>query len=198
MVRSTLKKHKTPYVEISDEAAFYGPKIDVQVWSAIGKEFTLATNQVDFAQPIRFDLNYKNSNNEYEKPIIIHRAPLGTHERFIGFLIEHFAGNFPLWLSPNQITILPVSEQYNEHARKILISMKNYDIRTLIDERKEKIGRKIRDAEVKRTPYMIIVGEKEQTEQKISIRKRNVGDMGVFEVDKFIKMIKKDITNRTN
>ncbi len=198
MVRSTLKKHKTPYVEISDEAAFYGPKIDVQVWSAIGKEFTLATNQVDFAQPIRFDLNYKNSNNEYEKPIIIHRAPLGTHERFIGFLIEHFAGNFPLWLSPNQITILPVSEQYNEYARKILISMKNYDIRTLIDERKEKIGRKIRDAEVKRTPYMIIVGEKEQKEQKISIRKRNVGDMGVFEVDKFIKMIKKDITNRTN
>ncbi len=198
MVRKTLEKHKTPYIEISDEAAFYGPKIDVQVWSAIGKEFTLATNQVDFAQPINFDLKYKNSKNEYEKPIIIHRAPLGTHERFIGFLLEHFAGNLPLWISPNQVTILPVSDQYNDYARKILISMKNYDIRTLIDERREKIGRKIRDAETQRIPYMIIVGEREKQENKISIRKRNEGDMGSIDVDSFVKKIKNDIINRIN
>ena len=143
-------------------------------------------------------MKYKNSKNEYEKPIIIHRAPLGTHERFIGFLLEHFAGNLPLWISPNQVIILPVSDQYNDYARKILISMKNYDIRTLIDERREKIGRKIRDAETQRIPYMIIVGEREKKENKISIRKRNEGDMGSIDVDSFVKKIKNDIINRVN
>lgn len=118
MVRQVLIRSGIPYIEVSDEAAFYGPKIDVQIWSAIGREFTLATNQVDFAQPLRFNLKFMNSNNEEETPIIIHRAPLGTHERFIGFLIEHYAGNFPVWLAPAQVAVLPISDKYNVYCQK--------------------------------------------------------------------------------
>ncbi len=166
MVRKVLIESKIPYIEVPDEGAFYGPKIDVQVWSAIGREFTLATNQVDFAVPARFGLTYRNSQNQLETPICIHRAPLGTHERFIGFLIEHFAGNFPIWLAPNQVSILPISEKFNDYAKKVLQSLINSDIRGLVDVRDEKIGKKIRDAEIKKVPYMLIIGEKESNENR--------------------------------
>ncbi len=194
MVRDVLIKSGIPYQEVADEAAFYGPKIDVQVWSAIGREFTLATNQVDFSQPRSFNLSYTNSNNEPEIPIIIHRAPLGTHERFIGFLIENYAGNFPLWLAPEQITVLPISEKFGDYARKVLKYLNNCDIRCSIDERNEKIGRKIRDAEVKKIPYMLIIGEKEVNEQKVAIRKHGEGDQGTSTVENFVASIQEALT----
>jgi threonyl-tRNA synthetase len=196
MVRRVLIESNIPYIEVPDEAAFYGPKIDVQVWSAIGREFTLATNQVDFAVPVRFGLTYRDSDNEMKTPICIHRAPLGTHERFIGFLIEHYAGNFPLWLSPKQVAILPISDKFNEFAKSVSQLLNNYDIRALVDERGEKIGRKIRDAEVKKVPYMLIVGEKEKAEGKVSVRKHGEGDLGSMLAQEFCEMIKKEINKQ--
>jgi threonyl-tRNA synthetase len=193
MVRNVLIESKIPYIEVPDEGAFYGPKIDVQVWSAIGREFTLATNQVDFAVPARFGLAFRNANNELETPICIHRAPLGTHERFIGFLIEHFAGNFPLWLSPNQVAILPISEKYNDYAKKVLQLLNISDIRGLVDDRDEKIGKKIRDNELKKIPYMLIVGEKEATEDQVAVRKHGQGDQGTIPVTDFITLVKNEI-----
>lgn len=172
MVRKVLKDSGIPYVEVPDEAAFYGPKIDVQIWSAIGREFTLATNQVDFAQGRRFKLEYTSSANQAETPLIIHRAPLGTHERFIGFLLEHYAGKFPLWLAPQQVKLLPISDKFVPYAQSVLESLKNADIRAGIDDRSEKIGKKIRDAELARVPYMLVIGEKEMTENKISVRRQ--------------------------
>lgn len=196
MVRRVLIESNIPYVEVADEAAFYGPKIDVQVWSAIGREFTLATNQVDFAVPARFGLTYRDSDNEMKTPICIHRAPLGTHERFIGFLIEHFAGNFPLWLSPKQVAILPISDKFNDFAKSVSQLLNNYDIRALVDERGEKIGRKIRDAEVKKVPFMLVVGEKEQAENKVSVRKHGEGDLGAMSPEEFATMVKNEINKQ--
>ncbi len=196
MVRRVLIDSNIPYIEVPDEAAFYGPKIDVQVWSAIGREFTLATNQVDFAVPARFGLTYRDSDNEMKTPICIHRAPLGTHERFIGFLIEHYAGNFPLWLSPKQVSILPISDKFNDFAKSVSQLLNNYDIRALVDERGEKIGRKIRDAEVKKVPFMLVVGEKEQAENKVSVRKHGEGDLGVMSPEEFATMVKNEINKQ--
>jgi threonyl-tRNA synthetase len=193
MVRKVLVESNIPHIEVQDEAAFYGPKIDVQVWSAIGREFTLATNQVDFAVPARFGLTFRNSKNEMETPICIHRAPLGTHERFIGFLIEHFAGNFPIWLAPTQLNILPISEKYNDHAKKLLQLLINSDIRGLVDSRDEKIGKKIRDAELKKVPFMLIIGEKEFNENKVSVRRHGQGDLGSFTLEEFTKLVKDEI-----
>jgi threonyl-tRNA synthetase len=198
MVRRVLIDSKIPYVEVADEAAFYGPKIDVQVWSAIGREFTLATNQVDFAIPPRFGLTYRSEHNTMETPICIHRAPLGTHERFIGFLIEHYAGNFPLWLSPLQVIVLPISDKFNGYAKKVSQLLNNSDIRTLVDERDEKIGKKIRDAEIKKIPFMLIVGEKEEKENTVSAREHTKGDKGTFSVDDFVKMLKEEIAKMMN
>ena len=198
MVRQVLIDSKIPYIEVPDEGAFYGPKIDVQVWSAIGREFTLATNQVDFAVPARFGLTFRNSNNEMETPICIHRAPLGTHERFIGFLIEHFAGNFPLWLAPQQVSILPISEKFNGYAKKVLQLLRNSDIRGLVDDRDEKIGKKIRDAEVKKVPYMLIIGEKEEAEGTVSIRQHGKGDQGSMSVQALADQINKEINEMLN
>jgi threonyl-tRNA synthetase len=198
MVRNVLIDSKIPYIEVPDEGAFYGPKIDVQVWSAIGREFTLATNQVDFAVPARFGLTFRNSKNELETPICIHRAPLGTHERFIGFLIEHFAGNFPIWLAPKQVAILPISEKYNQFSKKVLQLLINSDIRGIVDDRDEKIGKKIRDAELKKIPYMLIIGEKEQAENTLSVRKHGTGDLGSFTLDKFTELIKNEIDTILN
>lgn len=189
MVRNVLIDSNIPYIEVPDEAAFYGPKIDVQVWSAIGREFTLATNQVDFAIPPRFNLTYRDSDNTMKTPICIHRAPLGTHERFIGFLIEHYAGNFPLWLSPKQVAILPISDKFNDYAKNVCSLLNNYDIRALVDERGEKIGRKIRDAEVQKIPFMLIVGEKEMAENKVSVREHGKGDTGSMTVEEFSNLI---------
>lgn len=195
MVRQVLIDSKIPYIEVPDEGAFYGPKIDVQVWSAIGKEFTLATNQVDFAIPARFGLTYKSNQNKMETPICIHRAPLGTHERFIGFLIEHFAGNFPIWLAPKQVSILSISEKYNDYAKKLLQLLINSDIRGLVDNRDEKIGKKIRDAEMKKIPFMLIIGEKEFNENTVSVRRHGTGDVGSFSIEAFAKMVQEEVDN---
>ncbi len=193
MVRQVLIDSKIPYIEVADEAAFYGPKIDVQVWSAIGREFTLATNQVDFAVPARFGLTYRSSKNEMETPICIHRAPLGTHERFIGFLIEHYAGDFPIWLTPTQVNILPISEKYNDYSKKLLEFLINSDIRGLVDSRDEKIGKKIRDSELKKHPFMLIIGEKEFNENKVSVRRHGEGDIGSFTLAEFIQLVNNEI-----
>ena len=196
MVRQVLIESGTPYVEVPDEGAFYGPKIDVQIWSAIGREFTLATNQVDFAQGRRFKLEYATTSNESETPLIIHRAPLGTHERFIGFLLEHYAGKFPAWLAPLQVKILPISDKFMDYAKTVLDKLKKLDIRVEIDDRNEKIGKKIRDTELMKVPYMLVVGEKEATEGKISIRRQGKGDLGAKSVDEFAAEIAAEIRER--
>src|SRR3984885_4877919 len=156
MVRKVLIETNTPFIEVMGEGAFYGPKIDVQIWSAIGREFTLATNQVDFAQGRRFKLEFTNRENKPDTPLIIHRAPLGTHERFIGFLLEHYAGKFPLWLAPQQVKILPISDKFIPYAAEVKAKLRAAGIRSGIDDRNEKIGRKIREAELGKVPYMLV------------------------------------------
>jgi threonyl-tRNA synthetase len=196
MVRKALKQTGTPFVEVQDEGAFYGPKIDVQIWSAIGREFTLATNQVDFAQGRRFKLEYTNRENQAETPLIIHRAPLGTHERFIGFLLEHYAGKFPVWLAPVQVKILPISDKFLPYAQTVLQSLKKADIRAGIDERNEKIGKKIRDTELARVPYMLVIGEKEMNDQQVSVRRQGKGDAGTTGIEAFIHGVRTEIQQR--
>jgi threonyl-tRNA synthetase len=195
-VRNALKGAKLKFVESVGDAAFYGPKIDVQVWSSIGREFTLATNQVDFAVPDRFDLNYTDKDGSSKTPLCIHRAPLGTHERFIGFLIEHFGGNFPLWLAPKQVTILPVSDKYNEYAESITKELKLGGVRASLDSRSEKIGSKIRDAEMQKINIMIIVGEKEVENQTVTIRRRFVKEQKELSLQEFSKDILSEIKER--
>jgi threonyl-tRNA synthetase len=197
MVRDVMKEAKIPFVEVPDEAAFYGPKIDVQIWSTIGREFTLATNQVDFAQGRRFKLEFTNQNNEAETPLIIHRAPLGTHERFIGFLLEHYAGKFPTWLAPVQVKILPISDKFLDYAKEVLRKLKKADIRAEIDDRSEKIGKKIRDTELMKVPYMLVVGEKEVNENKASVRRQGKGDLGAKSVDEFVNEIVAEVRERS-
>ena len=196
LVRNVLLSSGIPYKEVPDEAAFYGPKIDVQIWSAIGREFTLATNQVDFAQSRRFNLSFTNKENQPEIPLIIHRAPLGTHERFIGFLIEHFAGNFPTWLAPRQAAILPISDKVMPFCNGFYAALKKAGIRVELDDRAEKIGKKIRDAEIARIPYMLVVGDKEAEAGMVSIRRKGKGDMGLMSIEAFIAMIKEEVLNR--
>lgn len=196
MVRAVLKESNIPYVEVQDEGAFYGPKIDVQIWSAIGREFTLATNQVDFAQGRRFKLSYTNKDNQSEVPLIIHRAPLGTHERFIGFLLEHYAGKFPLWLAPVQVKILPISDKFMDHARYVLSELKKSDIRAEIDDRNEKIGKKIRDTELMKIPYMFVLGEKEVASLSVSVRKQGKGDAGMMPLSEILFTLKAEKENR--
>jgi threonyl-tRNA synthetase len=196
LVRDVLIKTNTPFVEVPDEAAFYGPKIDVQIWSAIGREFTLATNQVDFAQGRRFKLEYTSQDNRSETPLIIHRAPLGTHERFIGFLLEHYAGKFPVWLAPVQVKILPISDKFVPYAQSLLEKLKIADIRAEIDDRSEKIGKKIRDTEMLKVPYMLVVGEKEMNEGKVAIRRQGKGDLGTRTTEEFIEGIVSEIKAR--
>lgn len=196
LVRDVLIRTNTPFVEVPDEAAFYGPKIDVQIWSIIGREFTLATNQVDFAQGLRFKLEFTNKENQAETPLIIHRAPLGTHERFIGFLLEHYAGKFPVWLAPLQVKILPITDKSLEYAQSLLVSLKNADIRVELDDRSDKIGKKIRDTELAKVPYMLVVGEKEMNENKVAVRRQGKGDLGVQGIEEFITQIKNEIKER--
>lgn len=196
MVRQVLIESGTPFVEVPDEGAFYGPKIDVQIWSAIGREFTLATNQVDFAQGRRFNLSYTNKDNTPETPLIIHRAPLGTHERFIGFLLEHYAGKFPVWLAPLQARILPISDKFMEYALDVQKKLKRAGVRVEIDDRQEKIGKKIRDTELMRVPYMLVVGEKEMSEGKVAVRRQGKGDMGSQDISTFVDMIVDEIEKR--
>ncbi|MDB5115030.1 MAG: thrS [Mucilaginibacter sp.] len=176
------------------EAAFYGPKLDFMVKDALGRKWQLGTIQVDYNLPERFELEYTGSDNQKHRPVMIHRAPFGSLERFVAVLIEHCAGNFPLWLSPEQFIILPISEKYEEYAKKLSDELKDSDICGLIDFRDEKIGRKIRDAEVKKIPYMLIVGEKEAEQQVVSVRKHGQGDLGSMSIEEFKKQIIKEIT----
>jgi threonyl-tRNA synthetase len=196
MVRQVLIEAGTPFVEVQDEGAFYGPKIDVQIWSTIGREFTLATNQVDFAQGRRFNLTFTNKDNAPETPLIIHRAPLGTHERFIGFLLEHYAGKFPVWLAPLQVKILPISDKFMDYAESVRKQLRKAGVRVEIDDRQEKIGKKIRDTELLKVPYMLVVGEKEMNENKLSVRRQGKGDLGALDISTFITNIKDEIENR--
>lgn len=196
LVRDVLVKTKTPFVEVPDEAAFYGPKIDVQIWSAIGREFTLATNQVDFAQGRRFKLEFTNKDNQPETPLIIHRAPLGTHERFIGFLLEHYAGRFPLWLAPLQVKILPISDKFMGYSQSVLEKLKKADIRVELDDRSEKIGKKIRDTEVLKVPYMLVIGEKEEADGNVAVRAHGKGDTGTMKTEAFIEFLKNEISSQ--
>jgi threonyl-tRNA synthetase len=196
MVRAVLIETGTPFVEVQDEGAFYGPKIDVQIWSVIGREFTLATNQVDFAQGKRFNLNFTNKDNEPETPLIIHRAPLGTHERFIGFLLEHYAGKFPVWLAPLQVKILPISDKFMPYAEEVFAELKKAGVRVEIDDRNEKIGKKIRDTEIMKVPYMLVIGEKEVAESMLSVRRQGKGDLGMLDKAVFLAQVVEEIAER--
>jgi len=196
MVRKVLIESNIPFIEVQDEAAFYGPKIDVQIWSAIGREFTLATNQVDFNSGNKFKLTYTTKDNGTDVPLIIHRAPLGTHERFIGFLLEHYAGKFPAWLAPLQVKILPISDKFMDYANTILKTLKNADIRAEIDDRNEKIGKKIRDTEMAKVPYMLVIGEKEMAESTVAVRRQGKGDLGVKGLDAFTADLAAEIMER--
>jgi threonyl-tRNA synthetase len=189
IVEAAAEKGLKTVVELG-EAAFYGPKLDFMVKDALGRKWQLGTIQVDYNLPERFELEYTGSDNAKHRPVMIHRAPFGSLERFVAVLIEHCAGNFPLWLSPDQYIILPISEKYADYAKTISDSLNNYDIRGLIDNRDEKIGKKIRDAEMKKIPFMLIVGEKEQEEQKVSIRKHGHGDLGSLSLEEFVEIMK--------
>lgn len=175
------------------EAAFYGPKLDFMVKDALGRKWQLGTVQVDYNLPERFELEYVGSDNSKHRPVMIHRAPFGSLERFIALLIEHCGGNFPLWLSTEQVAILPISERFNDYADKVLQLLNNYDIRGFFDSRNEKIGKKIREAEIKKIPFMIIVGEKESEDGTISVRQHGQGDLGTFSIKDFATLVKKEI-----
>nr|MBP7557572.1 threonine--tRNA ligase [Chitinophagaceae bacterium] len=196
MVRNVLIESGIPFVEVQDEAAFYGPKIDVQIYSVIGREFTLATNQVDFSQGRSFKLQYTAHDNKSETPLIIHRAPLGTHERFIGFLLEQYAGRFPVWLAPVQVKVLPISDKFQDYARSVELALKKVGIRAEVDDRNEKIGKKIRDTELMKVPYMLVIGEKEMNEGKVAVRRQGRGDLGVKSLEEFIAETAAEISER--
>jgi threonyl-tRNA synthetase len=192
IIESAAEKGLRTVVEYG-EAAFYGPKLDFMVKDAIGRKWQLGTIQVDYNLPIRFELEYTGSDNQKHCPVMIHRAPFGSLERFIAVLIEHCGGNFPLWLTPDQIAILPISERFNDYAHEVLQLLNNSDIRGYVDDRDEKIGRKIRDNEMKKVPYMLIVGEKEVADRKVAVRKHSKGDLGVFSITEFADIIKEEI-----
>ena len=175
------------------EAAFYGPKLDFMIKDALGRNWQLGTIQVDYNLPERFDLQYKGSDNQLHRPVMIHRAPFGSMERFIALLIEHTGGNFPLWLMPDQVILLPISEKYKIYTKKVLNLLENYEIRALVDDRNEKVGRKIRDAEMNKIPYMLIIGESEENKGTVSVRKHGEGDLGSFTVEEFSKIIENEI-----
>ena len=183
------------YVIEEGEAAFYGPKLDFMVKDALGRNWQLGTIQVDYNLPERFDLTYKGADNKLHRPVMIHRAPFGSMERFVALLLEHTGGNFPLWLTPEQVILLPISEKYENYTQKVLSLLENSEIRALVDNRNEKTGRKIRDAEVNKIPYMIIIGEKEEAESVISVRKHGEGDIGTFSIKDFVSLINKEINN---
>ena len=180
------------------EAAFYGPKLDFMVKDAIGRRWQLGTIQVDYNLPERFQLEYTGADNQKHRPVMIHRAPFGSMERFVAVLIEHTAGKFPLWLTPDQVAILPISEKFNDYAQEVKDYLKRYDVRAIVDERNEKIGRKIRDNEMKRIPYMLIVGEKEAENREVSVRKQGEGDQGTMKFEDFAKKVNEEVQNMIN
>jgi threonyl-tRNA synthetase len=197
MVRNAMKHGNVPYVEALDEAAFYGPKIDVQIWSVIGKEFSLATNQVDFAQPARFDLKFINKQGVEEVPLCIHRAPLSTHERLIGFLIEHYAGNFPVWLSPEQVRVIPITDGQNEYAQGLVGQLRDQGIRASADISAQRMNAKIRAAQLMKVPYMLVVGENEMKAGQVSLRVRDGTQQNNIPLGEFISRARDRIAKRS-
>jgi threonyl-tRNA synthetase len=183
-------------VTVMGEAAFYGPKLDFMIKDALGRSWQLGTIQVDYNLPERFELEYIGADDKRHRPVMIHRAPFGSMERFVAVLIEHTAGKFPLWLTPDQVVVLPISEKYNEYAKRISEFLNNSDIRTLIDDRNEKIGRKIRDNELKRIPYLLIVGEQESDNQTVSVRKQGDGDKGTMTAQEFADLIHAEVNEQ--
>ncbi len=196
MVRRAMKNGNVPFVEAEDEAAFYGPKIDVQIWSVIGKEFSLATNQVDFAQPARFDLKFTNKEGNEEVPLCIHRAPLSTHERMVGFLIEHYAGAFPVWLSPEQVRVIPITDGQNEYAQGIVQQLREQGIRASADISAQRMNAKIRSAQLMKVPYMLVVGENEMKANQVSLRVRDGSQQNNIALSEFIARAKDRIARR--
>ncbi len=196
MVRRAMLNGNIPFVEVEDEAAFYGPKIDVQIWSVIGREFSLATNQVDFAQPARFDLKYTNKDGQEEVPLCIHRAPLSTHERLVGFLLEHFAGSFPVWLSPEQARVIPITDGQNEYAENITKQLRENGIRASADVSSQRMNAKIRAAQLMKVPYMIVVGENEMKAEQVSLRARDGSQQNNILLNDFIARAKERIEKR--
>ena len=184
-----------PTVVAYGEAAFYGPKLDFMVEDALGREWQLGTIQVDYNLPERFELEYTGADNQKHRPVMIHRAPFGSMERFVAVLLEHCAGDFPLWLTIEQVAILPISDKYNEYAKNVVELLNNSDIRAFVDDRNEKIGKKIRDSELKKIPFMLIVGEKEAENNEVSVRQRNEGDAGSMTIESFSQLIQKAIEN---
>ncbi len=196
MVRSAMRNGGVPFVEVPDEAAFYGPKIDVEITSAIGREFTLATNQVDFAVPPRFDLTYTNSEGKEETPLCIHRAPLGTHERMIGFLIEHYAGSFPVWLAPRQVSVIPITDEHREYAHNLEQQLRAEGIRAHADLGNDRMNAKIRNAQLMKVPYMLVVGDQEVATQTVALRRRDGKRQDALPMAEFIAMTKERIQTR--
>lgn len=192
IIEAAAEKGLKTTVELG-EAAFYGPKLDFMIKDAIGRKWQLGTIQVDYNLPERFQLEYTGADNQKHRPVMIHRAPFGSMERFVAVLIEHTGGKFPLWLAPDQAVILTVSEKSNDYARKLSELLNNSDIRTVLDDRNEKIGRKIRDNELKKIPYLLVVGENEARENKVSVRRQGQGDLGSMTVDEFIEMIHSEV-----
>ena len=198
MVRNAMKNGNVPFVEVPDEAAFYGPKIDVQIWSAIGREFSLATNQVDFAVPARCDLSFINRTGESEIPICLHRAPLGTHERMIGFLLEHYAGKFPVWLSPEHARVIPINDSHNDYAQKIAERLREAKIRAQADLGPDRMNAKIRQAQLMQVPYMLVVGDREIENSTVSVRKRDGARQNGLPVEEFVAAVQERIATRSN
>ncbi len=197
MVRRAMQNGGVPFVEVADEAAFYGPKIDVQIWSAIGREFTLATNQVDFAVPERFNLTFVNRNGEDETPLCIHRAPLSTHERMVGFLLEHYAGNFPVWLSPDQVSIIPITDSHNDFAVQLQKRMRAAGIRAKADLGSERMNAKIRNAQLFKVPYMAVIGDQEMANNTVALRKRDGSRQNDLPIEEFIQQVSQRIKTRS-
>jgi threonyl-tRNA synthetase len=198
MVRRAMTNGGVPYVEAQDEAAFYGPKIDVQIWSAIGREFSLATNQVDFAVPARFDLKFTNKDGQDEVPLCIHRAPLSTHERMVGFLIEHYAGNFPVWLSPEQVRVISITDNQNEYAENIAKQLRENGIRAQADLSSQRMNAKIRSAQLMKVPYMLVVGDNEMKAEQVSLRARDGSQQNNIPLAEFSVRAKDRIAQRAS
>jgi len=197
MVRSVMKKNNCEFVEVPGEATFYGPKIDIEVWSAIGREFTLATNQVDFDVPEKMGLKYIDKDGSEKIPLCIHRAPLSTHERLIGFLIEHFAGHFPLWLAPVQVAIIPVSKDHEDYALSLQAKMKEEGIRVEYFDSSESLGKRVRNGEKQRIPYLLVCGEKEVAGESVAVRNVKTKDQTEVPVSEFIEKVKGAVADRS-
>jgi threonyl-tRNA synthetase len=197
MVRRAMQEADIPYVEVTDEAAFYGPKIDVQIESVIGKEFTLATNQVDFAQPSRFDLAYVAPDGSHKTPLCIHRAPLSTHERLVGFLLEHYAGAMPVWLAPRQVRVIPITDQHEEYASKLTADLKARGIRAEADLADDRMNAKIRQAQLLKIPYMAVVGDREVAEGTVALRRRDGSRQNGMPAAELVALVEERIKTRS-